>query len=103
MNPQNQKRAPSLLAAALLVACAMAASEGAAETPRPNVTFAGVPRSVEKELLKLNATGKKFQCLDEAKTQIPMDKVSTCAECISRPCVVMGRFGRRCWLSRTDS
>lgn len=69
------------MAAALLVTGAMAAAakEGAAETPRPNVTFAGVPRSVEKELLKLNASGKKFQCLDAAKTQIPMDKVRSFA------------------------
>lgn len=43
--------------------------------PSPNVTLLGVPRSVEKELLALNATGKQFECKDSRKTKISFDKV----------------------------
>lgn len=43
--------------------------------PSPNVTLLGVPRSVEKDLLALNATGKQFECKDNRKTKISFDKV----------------------------
>ncbi len=59
----------------MAVAAAASSDAAAAEAPQPSVTFLGVPRSVEKELLALNATGKKFQCMDDRKTQITFDKV----------------------------
>jgi hypothetical protein len=80
-NAYAQKRTASLLAGALVGVLSMAAVaaaaawDAAAEASRPNVTFLGVPKSVEKEMLALNATGKAFQCGDDRKTQIAFDKV----------------------------
>ena len=81
----KQKRATSLLAAALSLAAAMAECSNPAYAPKddptktwrpsPNVTLLGVPRSIEKELLALNATGKQFECKDSRKTKISFDKV----------------------------
>lgn len=74
--PRQKRATTSLLAAALSLAAAAAASDATVEAPRPTVTVLGVPRSVEKELLALNATGKLFECKDSRKTKIAFDKVN---------------------------